>query len=131
MLELVILCSLYGALVPKVKKKNRSKWLPLIAPALWIVSKYVSSLILGIIFYLQGMSTEDIEFYMQGAAWGGGILGAVIAFLVIHKLPVKSLNCPECQAEFKSVSELGTATCKNCDTKLKVWFNKVTKLKTA
>lgn len=128
MLEIIILCSLYGALVPKVKKKNRSKWLPLIAPALWIISANVCAFVAGIIFYLKGMSAEDTEFFMQGVAWGGGILGAGIAFLIVHLLPVKSLKCPECGADFKSVSEIGSATCTNCKTKLKVSFNKVSKL---
>ncbi|MEI6892871.1 MAG: hypothetical protein V5783_11930 [Pontiella sp.] len=131
MLEIIILCSLYGALVPKVKKKNRSKWLPLIAPALWLLGEFVLAFIVGIIFYFNGMSAENIEFYMQGVVWAGGIIGAGIAFLIIHKLPVKSLKCPECQTEFKLVSELGTATCTNCDTKLKIWFNKVKKLQVA
>ena len=130
MLEIIILCSLYGALVPKVKKKNRSKWLPLIAPALWILSKYVCAFISGVIFYLKGMGAEDIEFYMQGVAWGGGILGAGIAFLIIHLLPVRALKCPKCDHEFKTASDFGV-TCKNCETRLKVSFNKVTELKTA
>lgn len=130
MIELLILFSLFGALAPKVKKKNRSKWLPIIAPILWIISKYICSFIVGLILHLKGMSLEDVAFYMEGAAWGGGILGAAIAFLIVHLLPVKTLKCPKCNHEFTTASDFGV-TCEGCGTKLRVSNNKVTELKIA
>ena len=130
MLELVALLIFCGALTPIIKQKNRNKWLISIAPVLWIIGKYVAALVSSVICAVLEKAPEDAEMILHGSALFGGILGCVVAYLMIQFLPTKKLTCPKCDHKFVNNSEWGV-TCENCDTKLRVSNDQVTVIETA
>ncbi len=124
MLEIIALLIIYGALTPKVRQRNRSKWLPLLGPGLWVVGRNITALAASFVFASMAINTGDNEVAIFGLSTIGGVVGATIAFLIIQLLPVKALNCPQCNHEFVKNSEWGVV-CPSCKTKLKVSFNRV------
>ena len=130
LIEILMFALVFGALAPVVKKKNRSKWLPLLGPALWWAGKYVAAFIAGIICAITQPDPDSTEIILYGATWIGGIAGAFIAFGFVKILPTKNLVCPKCGHNFVNNSEWGV-TCDGCGTKLRVSNDQVTIIETA
>lgn len=130
MLEIIILASIYGALVPVAKKKNRNKWLPVLGPALWLVGKFSAAYLSAIVLAILGSDPESQTLIIYAASLIGAIAGAGVAFLVIQFLPTKNLVCPKCSHKFVNNSDWGVS-CKGCGSKLRVANDKVSIIETA
>lgn len=123
MLEILFVIFLFRKLKTQTVKKNRSKWLPWIIPLFWFGGEFVFPFMIGIIYAILGKPIES-NFIFYFYALSGGALGAGLAFLIVHLLPIKELNCPKCGWTFTKNSKFGVQ-CEECNSQLKVVDGKV------
>ena len=118
MMEIILIVILFRKLKAISDKKNQSKWYPCLLPLLWLVGEFITPRIIVFVYSLLGRPLES-NLLLYGYALLGGALGAVIAFRVVHGLPLKPFACPQCGSEFENKAEL-EIRCSSCKTQLQL-----------